>query len=130
MCTLAMPEAAQLALDNLVAELLLTLTGRKAALEDDELALLQLPCRLGGIGVPSLTFMARCELAASHAVTSHQVDEIIHQHHTKWQVKTPDVIKTLARREDLTVVARHKEVSRQSGILEERASPTLACRMT
>ena len=61
----------------------MTLTGRNAVLADDELARLQLSCRLGGIGAPSLTFMARRELAASQAVTGHQVDEIIHQHHTE-----------------------------------------------
>ena len=124
MRTLAMPEAAQLALDNSVAELLLTLTGRNGALADDELALLQMPCRLGGVGVPSFTFMAQ-------AVTGHQVDEIIHQHDKEWQVTTPDVIKTLASREKAsTAVARRKEESRQYGILEARASPTLARRMT
>ena len=131
MRTLAIPEAAQLALDNSVAELHSTLTDYNAALADDERALLQLPCRLGGIGVPSFTFMARCELAASHAVTGHQVDEIIHQHDTEWQVKNPDVIKTLARREKASsAVARRKEESRQYGIPEARASPTLARRMT
>ena len=52
-------------------------------LADDELPLLQLSCRTGGIGVPSFTFMPRRELAASQAVTGHQVDEIIHQHDTE-----------------------------------------------
>ena len=60
----------------------MTPTGRNAVLADDELALLQLSCRLGGI-IPSFTFMARRELAASQAVTGHQVDEIIHQHDTE-----------------------------------------------
>ena len=130
MRTLAMPETDQLALDAAVVELLSTLTGRGTPLHDDELALLQLPCRLGGIGVPSFKSMACRELSASQAMTCHQVDEIIHQNDAGWRGKTPQVIHALASREKASAgVARRKEECRQYGTLEDIASRTLARRM-
>ena len=130
MRTLAMPETDQLALDAAVVELLSTLTGRGTPLHDDELALLQLPCRLGGIGVPSFKSMACRELSASQAMTCHQVDEIIHQNDAGWRGKTPQVIHALASREKASAgVARRKEECRQYGTLEDTASRTPARRM-
>ena len=62
----------------LVEELLPALSNRKG-FTDDELSLLRLPARLGGIGLPSLTGMADSELAASQAMTKAQVEEIVQQ---------------------------------------------------
>ena len=109
MRTLAMPEATQLALDDSVADLLPTFTGHNTALADDELALLLLPYHLSGTGVPPFTFTARRKLAASHTMTGHQVNEIIHQNDAEWRGTTPEVSHNLACREKAsTAMARCK----------------------
>ena len=55
-----------------------SLTGR-SGFSADELSLLKLPARLGGIGLPSFTTMADTELAAAKAMTQAQVVEIQEQ---------------------------------------------------
>ena len=64
--------------DALVTCLLPALTGR-SNFSSEDLALLRLPARLGGIGMPHLTAMASHELEASRAMTESQVHEILHQ---------------------------------------------------
>ena len=58
--------------------LLPQLTGQGAAPEED-LPLLYLPARLGGIGLPCLALVAAEELKASVEITKAQVDEILLQ---------------------------------------------------
>ena len=62
----------------LAVEFLPALSGRKGFTPDD-LALLRLPARLGGIGLPSLAETAKSELKASKEMTRAQVLEIVQQ---------------------------------------------------
>ena len=64
-------------------ELLPTLTGRKT-FTDEELTVLRLPTRLGGLAIPHFQRMADCELTSSRSVTDFQVAEIVNQHYASW----------------------------------------------
>ena len=64
--------------DALVRQLLPALTGR-SNFSAEELELLRLPARLGGMGIPHLAAMAAEELTASRAMTEGQVREILLQ---------------------------------------------------
>ena len=64
-------------------ELLPALTGRET-FTDEELAVLQLPTRLGGLDIPHFQRMAACELTSSRSVTDFQVAEIVNQHYASW----------------------------------------------
>ena len=64
--------------DALASQLLPALTGR-STFSTEELELLRLPARLGGMGIPHLAAMAAEELAASRAMTEGQVREILLQ---------------------------------------------------
>ena len=60
-----------------------TSLNREMIFSDEELCLLQLPCRLGGIGLPSFQSMAAGRFAGQFKVscdiTAGQVEEILHQ---------------------------------------------------
>ena len=62
--------------DALVSQLLPALTGR-SNFSAEELELLRLPARLGGMGIAHLASMAVDELVASRAMTEGQVQEIL-----------------------------------------------------
>ena len=62
----------------MVQQLLPVLTGH-CSFSDDELKLLYLPARLGGIGFPCMKNIASQEFEASRKVTAPQVKEILRQ---------------------------------------------------
>ena len=68
--TVPAPKDALAAVDNLISEVLLPALVGRDNLPTPELGLLQLPARLGGIGLPCLSAMAPTELSASQAMTN------------------------------------------------------------
>ena len=77
--TVPAPKDALAAVDNLISEVLLSALVGRDNLPTPELGLLQLPARLGAIGLPCLSAMAPTELSASQAMTNIQVEEICRQ---------------------------------------------------
>ena len=101
-------------LDDTVTEHFLpALTGKRTFMADD-LFLLRLPCRLGGIGLPYFKEIATSQLQASQVITCSQVDEIIHQHDREWQHHSCDFVDQLARCERASAVKSSKKASAAS----------------
>ena len=117
-------------LDDTVTEHFLpALTGKRTFTADD-LSLLRLPCRLGGIGLPYFKEIATSQLQASQVITSSQVDEIIYQHDREWQHHSCDFVDQLARRERASAAKSSKKASAASfAALREAADRPLARRM-
>ena len=81
------------ALDRIIeSEFLPAITGRVAFTEDD-LAMLRLPTRLGGIAIPYFRSMSQTERDASRAVTASQVDEIVNQNDSPWTRQNPERVQ-------------------------------------
>eukprot|EP00117_Sycon_ciliatum_P039968 scpid95012/ scgid4217/ len=65
-------------------EFLPALTGRGAFTEED-LRMLRLPTRLGGLAIPSFQRMSQTEFGASVKMTEAQVAELVNQNNTSWE---------------------------------------------
>ena len=63
-------------IDKLLAEEFLPAISSRKGFTSDDLALMRLPARLGGIGLPSFAETAEYEFNASKAMTQAQVEEI------------------------------------------------------
>lgn len=100
-------------------ELLPRLTHRKTFNADD-LEMLRLPARLGGIGLPSLAGTAAFELASSKAMTAAQVNEIIQQNVDREAARVEDVRMAAVRARNAAKVQRQKaEKTRQQQLMDE-----------
>ena len=96
MRTLEFPVDQLETLDATITEQLLPALAGRRLFSDGELSLLRLPCRLGGIGLPSFQSVAAVKFDASCAITSGQVEEILHQQDESWQARSCDFISDLA----------------------------------
>ena len=112
----------------LTKQLLLALAGRRF-FSEEELCLLQLPCQLGGIGLPSFQSMAaeQFKVSCDNTCTSGQVEEILHQQDESWQAKSCNFVSEMAQceRASAAVVARKACVSSLAA-MRERVSQHLA----
>ena len=88
-------------------QLLPVLTGHQR-FTADELALLRLPARLGGIGLPFLSFWANNELAAAKKMTRMQVDELLLQNTTHQLPTFDEVHKAAIHAKNIS--ARHRSL--------------------
>ena len=66
-------------LDDKIANVLLPVLLGRGKLAESMMALLRLPARLGGIGLPFLSAVAKTEFTASQAMTKGQVKEMVRQ---------------------------------------------------
>ena len=85
-------------LDDLMVQLLLPAMMGRARFSEEDIALLRLPARLGGIGLPHFSAMAPNEFSTSRAVTKGQVVEIVMQNACH-DIPTFEVIHKKAIRE-------------------------------
>ena len=77
--TLPVDEGVLLPIDESLTDVFLPVLLGRGKLSENAMALLKLPARLGGIGLPCLSTMAENELAASRAMTKGQIEELLHQ---------------------------------------------------
>ena len=66
-------------LDDKIANVLLPVLLGRGKFAESMMALLRLPARLGGIGLPFLSAVAKTEFTASQAMTKGQVEEMVRQ---------------------------------------------------
>ena len=119
--TMPSTEESLAVLDQVLEKQFLPALTGKLSFTSDELTLLRLPARLGGIGLPWFSRMATTELKASREMTQAQVKEILLQnvdHHVpgfasvhKAAVKARNVTKTRRRKEEESSLKCLKEGS-------------------
>ena len=116
-------------LDKVITEELLpALAGRDSFLPE-ELNLLRLPCRLGGMALPCFQQMGMAELPASRAVTALQVEEIVHQNDQYTHNSTEDVRQAALSEKTRLAHDRRQREQNDFVTIKSSASPALARRL-
>ena len=90
--TLSVDETFLEPLDSAVLDLAKVITSRSSFTEE-ELAVLRLPVRFGGLNLPYFAKIARQEYTASKEVTVDQVNELLHQDDLAWPSMSPNQIR-------------------------------------
>ena len=109
-------------LDTLLEQKFLPAISGRENFTADELALLRLPARLGGIGLPSFSAAANSELSASKEMTQTQVAEILHQSVPHQMPDTATVHKAAVQARNIAKGRRRKEQKLQLKTLRDTST--------
>lgn len=127
--TLQIPPDFLVPLEMAIGDVTKAVTGR-LELGEEELTMLRLPARLGGIGLPDVRAIANNEHVASKSVTDNQVLEIVHQTDSSREQNTArDIHQSAIAAKASIGFQRKKQAAEAFRVVHDSAPPELAARL-